>query len=229
MSGAPSDGTTGLTVRHSSALVIAACPTDAVLGPVVADVVIAADSGVDVARRLGRHVDIVVGDLDSASASGLTWASSQGATVQRHPVSKNETDLELALALAVDRAASVHVLASAGGRLDHTAATLSVLSSPRWAAATLSATIGSAHVDVVRGLRSLSGAAGETISLLAMGGPAEGVRTNGLQYPMDGEMLAPGEARGVSNVIVDPPPTVEVASGVLLAIRPGPDSHRSWL
>jgi len=103
-----------------------------------------------------------------------------------------------------------------------------VLSSPRWAAATLSATIGSARVDVVRGIRSLSGAAGDTISLLAMGGPAEGVRTQGLQYPMDGGMLAAGEARGVSNVIVDPPPTVEVASGVLLAIRPGPASRRSW-
>ena len=189
-----------------------------------ADFVIAADGGVDTARRLGLTVDAVVGDLDSASAAGLDWARSSGARVERHPARKDSTDLELALALAVDFAQSVHVVASAGGRLDHAAANLAVLASPRWASATVSATIGSAHVDVVRGLRRLGGAEGEAVSLLAVGGTARGVRTAGLAYPLDGEDLRPGEARGVSNVIVDPPPRVEVAGGVLLAIRPDPAS-----
>lgn len=183
------------------------------------DLVIAADGGVDVARRLGRAVDLVVGDLDSASAAGLDWARSSGARIERHPAAKDSTDLELALARAASEASSVHVIGSMGGRVDHAAAGLAVLASDRWAHREVSACIDGAHLDVVRGRRTLGGRAGDLLSLLAVGGTAR-VSVTGLEYPLDGRLLDPAEARGVSNVIVDPPPVVEVSAGLVLAIRP---------
>lgn len=190
------------------------------------DLVIAADGGVDVARRLGRAVDVVVGDLDSASGAGLDWARSNGARIERHPAVKDSTDLELALARAASEASSIHVIGSLWGRVDHAASILAVLASDRWAHRVVSACIDGAGIDVVRDRRTLGGRAGDLLSLLAVGGAAR-VSATGLEYPLDESLLDPAEARGVSNVIVDPPPVVEVTAGVVLAIRPlGPSSGR---
>ena len=183
------------------------------------DLVIAADGGVDVARRLGRAVDLVVGDLDSASGAGLDWARSSGARIERHPAAKDLTDLELALTRAASEASSIHVIGSLWGRVDHAVAGLAVLASDRWAHRVVSASIDGARVDVVRGRRTLGGRAGELLSLMAVGGSAR-VTTTGLEYRLEGSLLDPAEARGVSNVIVTPPPVVEVSSGAVLAIRP---------
>ena len=72
---------------------------------------------------------------------------------------------------------------------------------------------------VLRGERAIEGAPGELISLLALHGPAEGVRTEGLAYPLVEETLEPGSSRGVSNVFVADTARVTLARGVLLAIR----------
>ena len=52
-------------------------------------------------------------------------------------------------------------------------------------------------------------------------GPADGIRTEGLAYPLDGETLEPGSTRGVSNVFVGETAYVSVKRGVLLAVFPG--------
>ena len=184
------------------------------------DLVIAADGGLDAARRWRLRVDSVVGDLDSASEAALDWAKRCGATVDVHPVDKDATDLELALASVLGQVEAVHVLLPSGGRLDQAMASLVVLASPRWAALEVTATVGEAHVTVVRGLRRLRGEVGEVVSLLAVGGPALVASTSGLLFPLAEEALSPTEGRGTSNVIVAAPPTVEVVEGVLLAIRP---------
>ena len=208
-------------MRRGRALVIAVHEPAAPVVPPSAEVVIAVDGGLEAARSAGWPVHAVVGDLDSASAESLDWARGIGARIEAHPARKDETDLELAIEFARGQAAEVHVLASAGGRLDHAAANLLVLASPRWADTAVSATVDGAHVDVVRGRRPLGGEVGDTVSLLAVGGPALVASTWGLEYPLSGEWLSPTGARGVSNVIVGVPPVVDVAEGVLLAIRPG--------
>ena len=184
------------------------------------DHVIAADGGLDAARRWRLRVDAVVGDLDSASEAALDWAKRGGAVVESHPADKDATDLELAMAAALRQVEAVHVLLPAGGRLDQAIASLVVLASPRWASLEVSATVGEAHVTVVRGLRRLRGEVGEVVSLLAVGGPALVASTSGLLYPLAEEALSPTSGRGTSNVIVAEPPTVDMAEGVLLAIRP---------
>jgi thiamine pyrophosphokinase len=87
------------------------------------------------------------------------------------------------------------------------------------------AEVGPAHVYVVRGERVLEGEPGELVSLVALHGPAEGVATEGLVYPLSGETLEPGSSRGVSNVFAGKTAHVSVDRGVLVAIRPGPDTE----
>ena len=183
--------------------------------------VIAADGGLDRAAALGLEVDVLVGDLDSVSSAALARAESAGTRIVRHPVAKDATDLELALdeALALG-ARRVLVIASAGGRLDHLAASLLLLGADRYAELELDALVGDALVHVVRSARTLRGTPGELLTLLPLGDGAEGVTTSGLEYPLDGETLGPGSTRGVSNVFTSAEARVTVAEGILLAIRP---------
>jgi thiamine pyrophosphokinase len=185
-------------------------------------VVVAADAGAEVAFAAGVGVDLAVGDFDSLSVETLGRLERSGAQVVRHPVAKDATDLELALDAAVGLLpARVLVLAGAGGRLDHLLSILLVLGLEKYAAVELEATVGEARVHVVRAERTLVGNAGETISLFALHGDAVGVRTRGLVYPLRGEVLVAGSSRGCSNVFADAEVSIEVAAGVVLAVRPG--------
>lgn len=184
-------------------------------------VVIAADGGLDRAARLGLIVDVAIGDFDSASATALAAAERAGARIVRHPIAKDATDLELALDEAVAMGATeVLVLGSDGGRLDHLVAGLVLLAADAYRTITVDAILGETRVAVVRTARTLTGAVGQTLSLLAVHGPAVGVRTTGLEYPLCGERLEPGSTRGVSNVFALPTATVTLEQGTLLAVQP---------
>jgi len=196
-------------------------PRAASVAPLGAPVV-AADKGLEHALALGLDVTLAVGDFDSASPEAVAVAESAGVRIERHPDEKDATDLELALDAAVAIApARILVLAGGGGRLDHQLSTLMLLASERYARAHVDAFVGSAWIHVVRGSRALEGAPGEVVSLLAVGGPAEGVTTEGLAYPLRGETLEAGSSRGISNVFASNIAHVSVEDGVLLAIRPG--------
>jgi len=179
--------------------------------------VIAADGGADLARDLGLDVDLVVGDLDSVSAETLARIE----RVERHAVAKDATDLDLALSAASrfepDR---ILVVGGAGGRLDHLLGGLLLLAADSFAGVRVDAQIGVAAVHVIRGERTLIGEPGELISLLAVHGPASGVVTEGLVYPLRGEALEPGSTRGISNVFAACEARVALEAGVLLAVRP---------
>lgn len=185
--------------------------------------VVAADVGVAEALRLGLHVDILVGDLDSASATDVRTVEEAGGRIRRYPRDKDATDLELALDEALSLGADrILVLGGADGRLDHTLGNALVLGSPRFVGVRIDARFGRAAMHVIRGRRTLRGRPGETISLFALGGPARGVRASGVRWPLCGEELAPGSGRGTSNVFVEPTVVVEVGEGVVAAIRPDP-------
>ena len=186
--------------------------------------VIAADRGLDHARALGIDVTVAVGDFDSASPEAVAAAETEGVRVERHPSEKDATDLELALDAAMELGpARILVLAEGGGRLDHLLSALMLLASPRYAQVEVDAYLGRARAHVIRNQRTLAGEPGELLSLFALHGPAEGVRTDGLVYPLAGERLEPGSSRGVSNVFATASATIAVDRGVLVAIRPGAD------
>jgi thiamine pyrophosphokinase len=184
--------------------------------------VVAADVGLAEAARLGLAVDLLVGDLDSVAPDDLDAYRSTGGEVRRHPQDKDSTDLDLAIGEAIAAGAGrVLVVGGDGGRLDHLLANAVLLASPRHAAAEIDAILGAALLHVVRGRRELSGAPGELLSLLALGGSARGVRTEGLRWPLEDAVLEPGASLGVSNRFLGERAAVQVADGVVLAIRPG--------
>jgi thiamine pyrophosphokinase len=205
-------------------------PMTSVSGPLpTADFAIAADSGLDQAHRLGYRVDLVLGDFDSVSAEALSVAEIDGTELERYPAAKDATDLELALdaALALDPREIV-VIGGHGGRVDHFLAGALALTRDATAAVDVRALMGPARVYVVRDLLTIGGDPTELLTLLAVRGPATGVTTDGLLYPLHDETLWPGSTRGVSNELLASTATVRVGTGVLLAVLPGElGSHQS--
>jgi thiamine pyrophosphokinase len=206
-------------------------PVDAAIAPALpaGAYVVAADSGLEQGPRLGLAVDLAVGDFDSVSPQTLAAAVASGCRVERHPIAKDATDLELGLRAARSWGADrIVAVGGHGGRLDHLLANILVLAGPALADTMVEAWMGPARVYVARPHRPvvLEGSAGELVTLLAVGGAAREVRTDGLRYRLAGEDLAPCSSRGVSNEMVGALAEVALGEGVLLVIRPtgGPPS-----
>ena len=186
-----------------------------------ADLVIAADGGADWLATVGVSPHRIVGDLDSASPDTVRRMADAGALVERHPPDKDASDLELSLGTAAAAGADeVVILGALGGELDHLAANVLLLGSDLAAGET-------SLVHDRTTARMLSGPGrieirvppGSRVSLLAVGVPAEGVTTSGMQWPLANDRLEPGSSRGLANVVLEAPATVTIARGRLLVIE----------
>ncbi len=186
--------------------------------------VVAADSGIEQAQAHGWPIDVAVGDFDSVDPAALARAGAAGTRIERHPEAKDATDLELALGVAAATGPRQIVVAGgAGGRLDHLLGGLLALTDEAYAHIRVSALVGPARVFVVRDRLEVPAQMGELVTLLAVGGPAQGITTHGLRYPLLDEALRPASTRGVSNEALDGHVSIDVAEGVLLVIFPGPE------
>ena len=192
--------------------------TDVVEDLPVPELTVAADSGYDIAVGLGFAVDVLVGDMDSIVTDPLP----SHVIVEKHPADKNQTDLDLALELAMlESPARVVVVGGTGGRHDHELATAGLLCSDRWAAIEdLDWFSDRSRAHVIRGRRIIHGDVGAILSLIPIGCDAIGVTTRGLTWELHGELLEAGSTRGVSNVMKSPIADIQVESGCLLAVFP---------
>lgn len=192
------------------------------------DRLICADGGGRAALAAGLKPDVVVGDFDSLSEAELGALASGGAALERHRRDKDETDLELALERAArEGARDIVVLGALGGRFDHALANALLLALPALRGRRARLAAGNEEIALIRGgeTAELTGAPGDLVSLIPLG-DATGIVTEGLQYPLRGEALRAGPARGVSNTLTSARATVFVEAGLLLRIQirssPGP-------
>lgn len=207
-----------MTPERRALIVAAASPQQLVDIETRPDVVIAADSGLHAVLAAGWIPDRLIGDLDSVDPAAVEIAAEGGAVVDRHPVGKDETDLELALAAAVDAGATeIQVVVRADGRLDHQLANLFALAKPDWSAAEVRADVGDHVVWVVRGERRLEVGIGQHLALLPIGGPAR-VTTCGVAFSLADEVLSPFDGRGIANEAIESVVSLTVSDGVVLVV-----------
>ena len=184
------------------------------------DYLIAADGGARHLERLGLRPHLLVGDMDSLSAAEVEALEQAGTTVRRYPPAKDETDLELALREA-QRAGlrEMIVLAGMGGRMDQSLGNLYLLLQPAYITADARLDDGCVEAFWVRHRAVVQGRPGDTVSLLPLLGPVEGILTRGLRYPLRGETLYPEHTRGISNEMLETEATVAVTQGLLLCLH----------
>lgn len=199
------------------------------LVPKAGDRVIAADLGAQHAREWGWPIHLLIGDLDSLPSKIATAMGWEGTPTLTAPAEKDETDMELALshALAAEPQ-EIIICGGLGGRTDHLLANVLLLARPDLAGIDVALADGPETVRLLRGPATadaeparlaLSGAPGDLMSLLPLGGNAIGVSTRGLRYPLKDETLFVGGARGVSNVLTLHQAEVELRRGMLVVIQ----------
>ena len=185
------------------------------------DILIAADGGARHCRALGLIPQVAIGDFDSLTEEELAELSTLGAKIIRHPQRKDYTDLELALDYALEqKPQEILIVGALGLRWDQTLANL--LLPARCAAAKV-------RVCLLDGLQEIyllvagqtlvvNGQPGDTVSLIPIGGDAQGISTNGLEYPLKDETLYFGATRGVSNLLVNQKAQVTLRLGLLICV-----------
>lgn len=183
--------------------------------------IIAADGGARLALACGVTPALVIGDLDSVPPDTLARLEAQGAQVERVPAEKDETDLELALLEAVRRGAdAITLIGAAGGRLDHMLANFYLLAMPDLRGLNVRAVSGSQALWLAwPGEHVLHGAPGDLISLIPVTPEASDIVTEGLEYPLRGETLHVGAARGVSNVMLGASARFTLGGGLLFVVH----------
>ncbi|WP_312942789.1 thiamine diphosphokinase [Oscillibacter sp.] len=181
--------------------------------PAPGDLIIAADAGYLLCKKLGIVPDLVLGDFDSMEEP-------PGVVVHRSPVEKDDTDAMLALKTGLEKGCSIFYLYgfTGGKRLDHTLANLQSLLFLRrrgargwmygedflWTAIeNESLTI---QKEVEWGL----------FSAFCLGDRAEGVDETGFQYPLCNAVLTPEFPLGVSNHFINSEAVISVGRGALL-------------
>ncbi|HEX5013615.1 MAG TPA: thiamine diphosphokinase [Candidatus Limnocylindrales bacterium] len=185
--------------------------------------VVAADGGARHAAKLGLRIDRWVGDGDSIAPGELEALRATGVRVDLVAARKDETDTELALRAAVEEGARrITILGAIGGaRLDHALANVALLAHPALEDRPAALLDGASRVRLLRGpaVLELIGRRGDLVSLIPFGGDALGVRTDRLEYPLDGETLPFGAARGVSNVRLTKRASVSLERGAILVVE----------
>lgn len=184
--------------------------------------VIAADGGLQHCLRLNIQPDLVVGDFDSLSEVELEALEESGVQLERHPVAKDETDLELALAAAARWGADeVRVYGALGARWDMSVANLLLLAHPDYQSLSIRLIAGRQTLRLVQAGETvqLHGQSGDLVSLIPLRGEAAGVRTVGLAYPLRGETLNFGYTRGISNVMQGSTAQISLEEGLLLCVQ----------
>jgi len=149
--------------------------------------------------------------------------AAQGIQIERYPVAKDQTDLELAIEAGLKVGASeILLLGALGGRLDQTLANLLILAQRNWPVP-LRLAEGDQLAQVLRSgeCLTLHAAPGSTVSAIPLSTVVTGITYTGLEYPLVDATLTIGSTRGVSNVVVASPATVAIKEGVLLVVCVG--------
>jgi thiamine pyrophosphokinase len=186
-----------------------------------ADLLVAVDGGADALARLGVRPDVLVGDMDSISESTRHSAEQQGVEMVLLPTAKDETDAEAALRLVVARGAEqVTVYGALGGpRLDHLLGNLFLLAASWLEGVRVCLVDGRHEAFLARGDVTITGQAGDTVSLLPLTSAVYGVSTEGLEYILEAGTLEQAATKGVSNVMTGSRARVTHGDGALLVIH----------
>ena len=191
---------------------------DAVESPLI----IAADGGARMATEVfGLTPDVILGDLDSLTPGEVAAFAAQGVEILTYPPEKDETDLEIALKWAVEQGlTTIRVIGALGRRIDQTFGNVYLLALPELQGADARLVSGDQQIWLLQpGTHRIVGKQGDTVSLIPLTADVMDIHTENLYYPLRGDTLQFGPARGISNVMDRGCATVAFASGLLMVVQ----------
>jgi thiamine pyrophosphokinase len=165
-----------------------------------------ADAGIDICKKTGIVPHYLVGDSDSSSLEGRTWAEKMGVHIETYPVDKEYTDLQLTLRRIGETYSSPEVVLTGcwGGRLDHTWSNIfSALWAEDWGVHIRSLCDDKEALFILQGAEQVSFCFDrpepEIISLFALEEKVEGVSIRGTRWELENVSLEMARPYAISN------------------------------
>jgi len=186
-----------------------------------ASIIVAADSGLLLARRSGIKPDIIIGDMDSLGVSSIL-NEYQAESIIKYSHNKDFTDTELALDYLFNKDCdTVWIIGGGGGRLDHLLAVFylfnRIKSPARWI---------TDNEDIFylnEGLKLVKKAAEHSIvSVFPLGDGPWQLQSENLKWPVDFYKWEKGKF-GISNRTVKNMYSLKSIMGKFLIIQNNPD------
>ena len=185
-----------------------------------AELIVAVDGGLNHLTKLGITPHIIIGDLDSIDRDKLVNFEEIGVEIRKFPEKKDQTDLELALQYVVESGfEKIYLLGATGGRIDHFLGNLYICSNPNFADKDIKLLSKNSELFICNHIQQIHGQSGDLISLIPISDVVKGIKTQGLEYPLENEDLNRWEARGISNLLVEETAKIHFESGVLLCVH----------
>lgn len=181
------------------------------------DLRIAADGGYNNAKRLGVHVDILLGDLDSLGDVEV----GEETEVIRVPSEKDFTDTQFAVETAIGHGADeIVIIGGLSGRLDHTLSNLSVLEDLWTRRVHAVITDGNNRVRFINSTSTLiARSAYKYVSILLASEKAKGVSIEGCKYPLKNAKLERNLQYAVSNEVTGNCALISVRKGSIYIVE----------
>jgi len=184
------------------------------------DYLVAVDGGMQYLNRLALTPHLIIGDMDSIDPLDLQSMLAEGVQIERFPPQKDQTDLELAIDLVLQKGFKrILLFAALGGRLDQSLANLFLLTRDDLKDINVRMQDGQESVFLIRRETHIQTLPGDRISLLPLCAPVTGINTKGLLYPLNDESLFPQKTRGISNEALSKKVSINIESGLLLCIH----------
>lgn len=172
---------------------------------------IAVDGGANHCYAMGIIPDLILGDFDSIQPKVLE--SFIDVPKQQYPSDKDKTDLELAIELVYHPGTEkITVFGALGGRTDHALGNLVLLS--RYPGKVFLEGVNEILFVIPKQVE-LSLSIGQTLSLIPLNGPAKGIDTEGLKWPLKNGTLDK-QFIGISNETTAEKVVISVKEGDLL-------------
>jgi len=176
--------------------------------------IVAADSGLALAEKVGYPPNIIIGDMDSVETQLLDRYPKEN--IIRYPTAKDYTDTELAMQKVIEKGCKkIWIIGGGGGRLDHLLGIRSLFERDifpcRWI---------TDKEDVYcleKGEHHFSVEAGEIISVFPLGDGGWEAASERLRWPLDGIEWNRGFF-GLCNVAVDDIFKITVQAGRFMVI-----------
>lgn len=180
------------------------------------DLILAADSGCENAKKLGLTPHVVVGDFDS-----FRGTLPEGAETLKVPAEKDFTDSQLAVDVARKKGASeIFLVGGLDGRLDHALSNLSILEALWRAHIRAVISDGKNRVRYIENTSELVLNLGyKYLSVLVADKKARGVRIDGCKYPLKNATLDRTNQFAISNELCGNCALVSVRRGGIYIVE----------
>ena len=190
-------------------------------------IIIAADGGARHCIEIGIIPQFVVGDFDSLSEEEIIFLKSNGAELIKYSTQEDQTDLELAIKLAINQGyKNISIFGAFGGRWDMTFANILLMASPNFFGIQFKIIGADTTAYILRSGETLQfqSQPGTTVSIMPIGGSATGITYNGLKWPLENAILPFGTPKGVSNQTTQNVSEIFLKEGIILIFINDSDS-----